>query len=136
MGPGYWRSRHASLFVVAILSAAIGCGGSKPNSPHVGAYDPTTFRADLNSLIDAREYGRAVAYLESADPARQAEHDKTGYLAVGEILIVLPGVDPKIDYDRGRDWFMPGTQDAIEDMSWQLAATEFARRYNEVRASE
>lgn len=99
MGPGYRRSRHASLFVVAILSAAIGCGRSKPNSPHVGAYDPATFRADLHSLVDAREYGRAVAYLESSAPARQAEYDKTGYLAAGEVLIVLPGVDPKIDYD-------------------------------------
>ena len=64
---------------------------------------------------------------------RHATYDKSGYLAVGEDMIVLPGVDPKVSFERSRDWYIPGTQDAIEDMSWQKAATRFAEQYNRIR---
>ena len=99
----------------------------------VAAFQPETFREDLNSFILRKEYAAATAYLKSADASWQAQFDKAGYLAVGEDWIDLPGVAPPIYYDQERDWFMPGTSDAIEDMAWQQAATEFAEEYNRAR---
>ena len=48
-------------------------------------------------------------------------------------MILLPGVYPEVEYDRARDWEMPGTSDAIEDTEWQRAAGDFAERYNRLR---
>ena len=48
---------------------------------------------------------------------------------------MLPGIYPNVEYNRNRDWYIPGTQDAIEDAAWQAAATDFARRYNRRRAA-
>jgi hypothetical protein len=109
-----------SLFVV-------GCAESPP------PYSPESFRTDIERLIQAKRYALATAYVKSVDPARQAAFDKAGYLAVGEDAIVLPGVDSPIRYDRSRDWFMPGTSDAIEDEAWQRAARKFAAAYNQKR---
>ena len=99
------------------------------------AYRPEAFRADVTALIAAGRYADATLYLDSADVDRQVEHDGEGYLGVGEDLIVLPGVYPRIYFDRGRDWYIPGTQDAIQDAAWQAAATDFAERYNLRRAA-
>jgi hypothetical protein len=99
-------------------------------------YDPETFREEVTRLIDAKQYAVAVAFLDSVDIKRQAEFDRTGYIAVGEIMIVLPGVDRTVDYDRSRDWFMPGTSDVVEDGNWQRAATEFAAAYNQHRSRD
>src|SRR5690606_15906357 len=119
-----------SLLLITILApSVIGCGGSSGSQTS----GPVTFREDVELLIEAQNYRGAVALLASADPAHLASHDETGYSAVGEDMIVLPGVDPKILYDENRDWLFPGTSDVIEDMKWQRAATEFARRYNEFR---
>jgi hypothetical protein len=108
----------------------------RPNPAISYSYNPESFRADITKLISARRYAAAVAYVESADAKRQAAYDKTGYVAVGEDMIVLPGVYPRVDYDDSRDWYMPGTQDAIEDMAWQKAATRFAEQFNRIRAGE
>jgi hypothetical protein len=105
-----------------------GCRGMRESPP---PYSPESFRTDIKRLIQARRYDLATAYVRSADPARQAAFDKTGYLAVGEDDIVLPGLDPEIRFDRSRDWFMPGTSDAVEDEAWQRAATRFAAAYNQ-----
>jgi hypothetical protein len=72
----------------------------------------------------------------AANVDRQLKFDAAGYCAVGEDMIVLLGVDPNANYDPGRDWYMPGTQDAIQDGAWQVAAVEFAKRYNHRRAGK
>ena len=116
-----------SLVLLVLLLLVVGCAESPP------PYSPESFRSDIEGLIQVKRYSLATAYVKSADPARQAAFDKTGYLAVGEDDIVLPGVDSTIQYDRSRDWFMPGTSDAIEDEAWQRAATKFAVAYNQKR---
>jgi hypothetical protein len=116
-----------SLFLLVPLLLVVGCAQSPL------PYSPESFRTDVGRFIQAKRYDLATAYVMSADPARQAAFDKTGYLAVGEDEIVLPGVDSPIRYDRSRDWFMPGTSDAIEDKAWQCAATKFAAAYNQKR---
>jgi hypothetical protein len=93
---------------------------------------PERFRSDVSSLIASNRYEDAVMYLGSADPARQADHDRTGFLAIAGDAIDLPGAEPK-DYDRARDWCFPGTQDAIEHAGWQHAAQAFATKYNRRR---
>lgn len=116
-----------SFVLLTLFLLAVGCGKSPP------PYSPASFRTDIERLIQAKRYDVATAYLRSADPARQAAFDKTGYLAVGEDTVVLPGINSPIFYDRSRDWFMPGTSDTIEDMAWQRAATAFAAAYNQKR---
>jgi hypothetical protein len=116
-----------SLLVLVIVLLLGGCAESPPR------YSPESFRTEIERLIQAKRYDLATAYVRSADPGRQAAFDKAGYLAVGEDDIVLPGVDPKVTYDRSRDWFMPGTSDAIENEAWQRAATKFAAAYNQKR---
>ena len=74
-----------------------------------------------------------MQYLESSDPIRQSDHDKTGYYAVAEDLVVLPGVYPDVEYVSERDWEFPGTSDAVEHQVWQNAATDFAIKYNQHR---
>jgi hypothetical protein len=126
---------------IVLLLCLAGCG--QDQSVHTRnasrgalAFRPETFREDINSLIAQREYAAATEYLDSANAAQQAQFDKNGYLAVGEDAIVLPGIAPSIYYDRKRDWFMPGTSDAIEDIAWQEAATTFAEEYNRARMSD
>jgi len=123
---------------IVLLLCLAGCG--QDQSAHTRnvsrgalAFRPETFREDVNSLIAQKEYAAATEYLNSANAVQQAQFDKTGYLAVGEYGIELPGVAPSIFYDRDRDWFMPGTSDAIEDIAWQQAATTFAEKYNRAR---
>jgi hypothetical protein len=116
-----------SLLFLPLLLSLGGCAESTP------PYSPGSFRTEINRLIQAKRYDVAIAYLRSADPERQAAFDKAGYLAVGEDDIVLPGVDATVRYDRSRDWFMPGTSDAIENEAWQRAATKFATAYNKKR---
>lgn len=117
--------RPVSLLAVSVVF--LGCSETPP------PYHPASFRDDLTQLIQARRYDVAIAYVRSANPERQAEFDQTGYIAVAEDLISLPGVHPAITYDRARDWEMPGTSDVVEDEEWQRAATEFASAYNQKR---
>lgn len=131
--------RTAWRWLPLLLLLAVGCShaGSVGEAPSASPifYDPATFREEITRLIDAKRYDDAVLLVAAADVDRQVAHDARGYLAVGEDLIVLPGVYPEIDYDRERDWYFPGTQDAIEHAGWQDAATEFAERYNRRRAA-
>jgi hypothetical protein len=102
-----------------------------PGAPTTSAaYDPSTFRADITRLISAKQYRQAVALVKAADVERQLAADRAGYMAIGLDMILLPGVYPQVEYDPSRDWYVPGTQDAIEDGEWQNAATGFAERYN------
>lgn len=128
------RGDHRFLISLAVVAFLTGCNSSSSNS--VPAYFPETFRDDIGSLIEQERYDDAVRYLSAADPAKQAQHDANGYLAVAEEMIVLPGVDAGIDFDRNRDWEFPGTSDAVLDTVWQQAATEFAEKYNQARLSE
>ncbi len=96
----------------------------------LAAYDPATFRTDITRLISAKQYRQAVTLVKAADVDRQLVADGDGYIAIGMDMILLPGVYPQIEYDRARDWDVPGTSDVIEDGEWQDVATEFAERYN------
>ena len=129
------KSRNA--LAVACILATAGCGGPSPSAPApptpVPVYSPATFCADIESLIADERYDDAVAYVQSADATQQVRYDGGGFLAVGEDMVVLPGVDPSVFFDRDRDYFLRGTQDAIQDWAWQQAATEFAREYNRLR---
>jgi hypothetical protein len=120
------RIRAIALLTVA---TAAGCVDMTPVPP----YSPVSFRADVTQLIDAQAYRAAVAYLRSASPTAQAAFDGQGYLAVAEDMIVLPGAKGRVDFDPSVDWEFPGTSDAMMDMAWQRAATEFAAAYNRAR---
>lgn len=129
-----------SLLTILLLLA--GCSPGEPassnatvHSRNVPSYSPETFRAEVTRLIAEKRYEDAVALVERAAPERQVDHDKTGFIAVAEDLIVLPGVFPVIDYDGARDWEFPGASDTVESPPWQDAATDFARRYNLLRQS-
>jgi hypothetical protein len=113
----------------ATTSTAVTSPATAPSNVSV-AYNPATFRADITRLISAKQYRQAVALVKSADVDRQLVADRDGYIAIGMDMILLPGVYPQIEYDRSRDWEVPGTSDVIEDGEWQAVATEFAERYN------
>jgi len=135
------RGDHRFLIFLGIVVFLAGCDNSpsKPvpaGRPKAPAYDPATFRDEITSLIAEQRFADAVHYLSAADPARQAQHDGEGYLAVAEDAIILPGVDPEVLFDQNRDWEFPGTSDAVLDTDWQQAATEFAEKYNRARRSE
>lgn len=95
-------------------------------------YDPTTFRDDIARLISATHYRQAVDFVKAADVERQLAADGSGYMGIGYDTILLPGVHPEIEFDGSRDWYVPGTSDAItpETSEWQSVASEFAERYN------
>ena len=122
------------LFCLWVVVFPIGCNNSPSNS--VPAYRPETFRDEIGALIEQERYDDAVRYVSAADPVKQARHDGEGYLAVAEEAIFLPGVEPEVFFDRDRDWEFPGTSDVVRDEEWQEAATEFAKRYNQVRKAE
>jgi hypothetical protein len=117
------------LLVSIVVGIIALCGCASSTKPPV-AYDPATFRADIARLIDAKDYRGAVALVKAADVDRQVSADRAGYMAIGGLAIYLPGVDSKVVFDRSRDWYVPGTSDAIQDGEWQRVATEFAARYN------
>lgn len=121
-------ARAVAFYIFVFM---IGCGD-------VPAYQPKTFRTEVEQLIADERYADAARYLQRADPQRQADYDGSGYMAVAEDLILLPGVHPDVYYNDGPDdWEIPGTSDAILDKAWQDAATDFATRYNLIRrASE
>jgi hypothetical protein len=112
------------IFAVCLL----GCE-AKP-AITVPAYEPELFRDHVGQLIAGEYYAAAVIYLDSASPEQQARHDGTGFLAVGEDMIVLPGLESVEEYKPARDWLIPGTQDAIQDARWQTTATRFAKQFN------
>ena len=124
------------IILVIALAFCSGCSNDSPDPESVPVYDPSTFRTTVSTLVDNNRYSAAVKYLRAAEPKRQAAFDKTGFYAVGEDLIVLPGVKDSIHYDRNRDWFIPHTSDVILHEEWQNAATEFAKAYNTVRNAE
>jgi hypothetical protein len=118
------------LFVIVAVTL-LGCEAQPAVT--IPAYEPHRFRSHVEKLIAKKDYAAAVIYLESASPEKQARHDVTGFLAIGEDLIFLPGISPPEAFDGGRDWCFPGTQDAIEHDEWQRAATQFALEYNRAR---
>ncbi len=112
-----------------LLFITVLCGCTSSTKSPV-AYEPATFRADITRLIEAKDYRAAVRLVKAADVDRQVSADAAGYMAIGGYAIFLPGIDSQIMFDRSRDWYVPGTSDAIEDGEWQHIATEFATRYN------
>lgn len=135
--------------LIFVLVGMVSCGRGEPAptsvelarqaAPEIAepvAHSPESFRADVERLVSAGDYDGAVRLLKGASVERQVEHDAAGYLAVAEDMIVLPGVPADVEYDRDRDWVLPGTSDVIENTAWQKAATEFAGRYNALRANQ
>lgn len=125
--------KSATFAIAAAAILLVGC--SQPSVPAAGTvprYTPESFRPDIARLISDRRYQDAVAYLESADVARQVAHDPPGYIAIAQYAIDLPGAPSDGQFNPERDWEMPGTSDAIEDMAWQEAATKFAEAYNAI----
>lgn len=120
------------LVLLSLLTVQVGCN-RLPTVVKPPTYRPENFRTDIESLIDKKQYSAAIAYLKSADPKRQADYDKQGYLAVGQDTLVLPGVTAPELYYPPRDWLFPGTQDAIQNRAWQDASTDFAEQYNLIR---
>ncbi|QDT74572.1 hypothetical protein I41_37690 [Lacipirellula limnantheis] len=121
------------LVVAAVLLA--GCSepnNSPPAAQSIPPYAPSTFRIDVTRLIGDHRYQEAAAYLHSADAERQAVHDRSGFIAVAEDAIVLPGAPADAQFDAKRDWELPGTSDAVIDVAWQAAATKFAEAYNAI----
>lgn len=115
------------IIILLSILALCGCSASSKTS---ATYDPSTFRADITRLIDARQYRQAVSLVKSADVDRQVAADRNGYMAIGGYSVLLPGLDAKMQYDGTRDWYVPGTSDVIENAEWQSVATDFAKRYN------
>ncbi len=101
--------------------------------PALLPHNPATFHADIERLIAAKDYRSATLLLRTADPAKQVQHDPAAYAAIGGVGIYLPGITAA-RYDPARDWFLPGTSDAVQDRAWQSAATDFALQYNRLRA--
>lgn len=124
--------RTIHLIVLSLLVVQLGCN-RLPNVMNPPIYRPENFRTDIESLIANKQYSAPIAYLKSADPKRQADYDKQGYLAVGQDTLVLPGITAPELYYPPRDWLFPGTQDAIQDWAWQEASTDFAEQYNLIR---
>ncbi len=135
--PPMWR--RAALVLCAVgygsLSLALIWDRFQEKPP---AYAPESFREVITQLIAEGKYTLAVKYVDSADPARQTEHDGSGYLAVAGFAVLLPGVEDEATFDPDRDWEIPGTSDTLseEDKLWQQAATRFAAEYNRIRAAE
>ena len=137
------RVRCAACLILALLA---GC--SKPPPPPVASpaapdyvvivHKPETFRVDLARFIAKGQYRAATALVDVADIDRQLAHDGAGYAAVGRDMVVVPGTFDKVDYDKARDWFMPGTSDALvsdDAGAWNAAAEHFAEIYNLRRQS-
>jgi hypothetical protein len=130
--------RYASILASLVVLAAC----TKPMPAPVAAapvavtYVPTTFRADVAKYVAATDYASAVALVTAADVNQQLAQDKTGFIAIGEDAIVLSGIENQVQYNASRDWYVPGTDDAIRDMAWQKAATHFARQYNVARLAQ
>lgn len=81
---------------ILVVAAVLLAGCSEPNNWPPAAqslppYAPATFRIDVTRLIGEHRYQEAAAYLQSADAKRQAVHDRSGFIAVAEDAIVLPG---------------------------------------------
>lgn len=118
------------LFTLLLLVAHYGCAdhpGGSQGQPSL--YDPASFRADITRLIEVGRYADTVALGRTVDVDRQVVPDDSGYLAVGWITT-------EVFYDSDRDWYIPGTQGAIEEAEWQFTAHEFAVRYNPQRRAE
>jgi hypothetical protein len=117
--------------IIVLLTVAASCDRPAAPAPAtIPVYAPETFRQNIAALIGAKDYAGAAALVRAADVERQLTHDRTGYVAIGGDKIYLPGLGESSEYDCNRDWYMPGTSDAIEDAAWQSSATAFAERYN------
>jgi hypothetical protein len=80
------------------------------------------------------DYDQAMSLLASVDLERQLAFDGSGYIAVSADTVFFPGTTQPIrPFDRNRDWAIPGTSDVATNAQWQVAATNFARKYNRAR---
>jgi hypothetical protein len=126
-------------YFLILVSLVVVAACNKPTPAPVAAapvavtYVPATFRADITRHIVAKDYASAVALVTAANVNQQLAQDRTGYIAIGEDAIVLSGIENQVQYNASRDWYVPGTDDAIQDMPWQKTATNFARQYNAAR---
>ena len=92
-------------------------------------YDPATFKEEIESLIENKEYATAIALLDDCPVDQQIEYEGTEhYFAVAGYAIDIPGTNGF--YERERDWILPGTSDVIKSKQWQDNAFRFAKKYN------
>jgi hypothetical protein len=128
------------LILIALAIATVCSRTPAPPAPKPivppPTYSPATFRADISKFVTAKDYASAVLLVQAANVSQQLAQDGSGYIAIGEYTIFLPGVDSQVQYKRSRDWYVPGTQDAIEDEAWQTTATNFAEQYNLARLAQ
>ena len=92
-------------------------------------YEPSTFKQELKRLVDDKNYPTAIALLDSAYVDDQINFDGAiQYYAIGGYSITLPGTN--VQFDRERDWYMPGTGCSIDSFLWVERALRFAKLYN------
>lgn len=93
-------------------------------------------RDNISSLIREQRYSQATNFLLKLDIHPLVEKSVAigdlRWMAVYEDTITFPGIDDSVaaGFNRSDYWVMPGTSDAILDLKWQLAATEFSKQYN------
>jgi len=89
------------IVVAALAGCSEGSPATAPSPPSAKlpatqsatapvTYDPSTFRDDITRYVSVGQFSNATALVNAADVDRQLKFDATGYLAVGEDMIVLP----------------------------------------------
>ena len=93
------------------------------------AYNSNTFRADLEALIESHQFVAAIHLLDAVRIDQQITSDgNSGYYSIAGNVIQNPGTN--VDYDRKRDYVMPGTGCCIDSFLWVDRAFRFAEKYN------
>jgi len=91
----------------------------------------------LGRLINAGEYSTAIELLNRSNVDIQVEHaTKRNHLywaGVQAIAVDVPGVEQTSNMSV---WVLPGTSCTPESKEWQIAASQFAERYNRALAAK
>ena len=94
--------------------------------------DSKTFRTELESLIESKQFVLAMHLLDSVRIDQQVAQDGEGcYYSIAGNVIQNPGT--KTAYDQNRDYVMPGTGCCIDSFLWVDRAWRFAENYNSYR---
>ena len=101
--------------------------------PNLGiTYDPQTFRDDVEELIESKQFAAAIRLLDMVRIDQQLETDQNScYYSIAGVSIQNPGTNS--NYDRNRDYVMPGTGCCVDSFLWGDRAWRFAENYNSYR---
>ena len=95
-------------------------------------YKPETLRSNLESLIESKQFVMAMHLLDAVRIDQQIEQDGGYcYYSIAGDAIQNPGAND--DYDRTRDYVMPGTGCCVDSLLWVDRAYRFAEKYNSRR---